>query len=186
MALVLMLTLLAMTPLTALAQASTQPAVAPSAGASAAGSVAPQPASAQASQAGPTVRALPTPVGGNITPPAQEPVSIFAWLLIGLAVLWFFAAMVGITRRMSRPRGMLASPLPPQESDRNYLSFLLPLAALVTVGIIVGIWGMLFLWTSHESELYPLAIDLFVVCFVMLIATLAALKGGGQPRAEVH
>jgi len=50
----------------------------------------------------------------------------------------------------------------------------------------VTIWGVLFLATSHVSELYPLAIDLFVVCLVMLIATVAALRSGAPSRTEVH
>jgi hypothetical protein len=154
--------------------------------ASNAGSAAPSAGTASPSASAPTVRALPTPVGGNTPQQQQEPTSLFAYFLIALAVVWFFAALAGITKLMSRPRGMLPTMMPAQESDRTFLSFIMPFAALLTVAVIVTIWGLIFLETSHASELYPLAIDLFVVCFVMLIATVAALRGGSQPRSEVH
>ena len=79
-----------------------------------------------------------------------------------------------------------AASVPEPEMDRPFLSFIMPFAALVSVAIVVTVWGLIFLQTSHISELYPLAIDLFVVCLVMLIATVASLRGGRQPRAEVH
>jgi hypothetical protein len=158
-----------------------------SASPSAAGSAAPA-ASTAAQSAAPSaspVRAVPTPVGGNAPKETIESMSWFAYLLIVLAVIWFVAAIIGIVRLLSRPRTMEAA-LPPPERDRPFLSFFMPLGALVTVFIILSIWGLLFLWVSHYSELYPLAIDLFVVCLVMLIATIAALREGGQPRSEVH
>jgi hypothetical protein len=142
---------------------------------------------APAAASAPAVRGLPTPVGGNAPRAAQEPVPLFAYLLIVLGAVWFFAAIAGIVRLLSRPRsGPYAASVPEPEMDRPFLSFIMPFAALVTVAIVVTVWGLIFLQTSHISELYPLAIDLFVVCLVMLIATVASLRGGRQPRAEVH
>ncbi|HEY8695054.1 MAG TPA: hypothetical protein VIR57_20175 [Chloroflexota bacterium] len=163
------------------APGAAQPPTAASASAASAGSVAPAAASA------PAVRGLPTPVGGNAPRAAQEPVPLFAYLLIVLGAVWFFAAIAGIVRLLSRPRsGPYAASVPEPEMDRPFLSFIMPFAALVSVAIVVTVWGLIFLQTSHISELYPLAIDLFVVCLVMLIATVASLRGGRQPRAEVH
>jgi hypothetical protein len=182
-------------PSPAQAPGAVQPPAGASASAAAAGSAAPTSGEASAQAASSTspvpseapARALPTPVGGNTPQEQQEPLPYFAYLLIILGVVWFFAAMAGIVRLMSRPRSpaYLAS-VPEAEQDRPFLSFIMPFGALITVAIVVTIWGMVFLQTSHISELYPLAIDLFVVCLVMLIATAAALKGGGQPRTEVH
>ena len=202
--------LLALTPAAALAQASAPASPAQGASASAKPSVgggalpgsAPASASAVASAAastgeasaaasaapsGPAVRGVPTPVGGNAPKESVEPKPYFAYLLIVLGGIWFFAAIAGIVRLMSRPRGVAyTAAVPDAERDRPFLSFIMPFGALITVAIIVTVWGVLFLATSHLSELYPLAIDLFVVCLVMLIATVAALRGGARPGTEVH
>src|SRR6185312_3370562 len=160
-------------------QAEGAQAASPSAAASEA------PSTASPSASAPTVRAVPTPLGGNAEVQTREPLPLFAYLLIILGALWFFAALAGIMRLLSRPRTMMEA-LPPAERDRPFLSFFMPLGALITVAVILSAWGLLFLWTAHFSEIYPLAIDLFVVCLVMLIATVAALKGGGQTHTEVH
>ncbi len=165
---------------------STVPSAAPSAAGSAqpsAGESAPASASASAS---PATRAAPTPVGGNAPTTQQEPLSYLAYLLIVLAVIWFIAALVGIVRLLIRPPAGQAAFIPDPEKDRPFLSFIMPFAALVTVGVIVTIWGVLFLWVSHYSEIGVLAIDLFVVCFVMLIATILALRASRQAPTGVH
>ena len=157
------------------------------ASASAVASAAASTGGASASASAPAVRGVPTPVGGNAPKELPEPTPYFAYLLIVLGGIWFFAAIAGIVRLMSRPRGVAyTADIPDAERDRPFLSFIMPFGALITVAVIVTIWGLLFLQTSHLSELYPLAIDLFVVCLVMLIATVAALRGGGQARTEVH
>jgi hypothetical protein len=212
LALLLALCLMALCPAAALAQASAPPSPGQAAGASAgpagaAGAAQPsaatkpsgeaQPAAASAAPAAsgasaPAVRAVPTPVGGNLTEPKSEPVSIFAWLLIALAAIWFIAAIIGIIRLLSRPRAYAAA-MPPAEQDRTFLTFIMPFAALVTVFAILSAFGLLFLWLARispkmfDTEIYPLIVDLVIVCGVMFLATVAALKSsGGQHQTEVH
>jgi len=166
---------------------STGEASAAAAGSPAAVAAAQSPAASAPAASAPAVRGLPTPVGGNAPKEAQEPVPLFAYLLIALGIIWFFAAIAGIARLLSRPRGVAyTAGVPPLEQDRPYLSFIMPFVALISVGLIVTAWGLIFLQTSHISEVYPLAIDLFVVCLVMLIATVASLRGGRPPQIEVH
>jgi len=62
----------------------------------------------------------------------------------------------------------------------------MPFGALITVAIIVVVFGTSFLQLSHISDIYPLAVDLAVVCLVMLIATVAAMRGGSQHSSAVH
>jgi hypothetical protein len=185
--LIAILTFLALllTPLSAFAQASAPASAAgsPAASASAPASAAPTSASAAAS---PATRAAPTPVGGNAPTTQQEPLSYFAYLLIALAAIWFIAALVGIVRLLIRPPAGQAELISDPERDRPFLSLIMPFAALLTVAVIVVGWGVLFLWVSSFSEIGVLAIDLFVVCFVMLIATLMALRGSKPTQTGVH
>ncbi|HVA24406.1 MAG TPA: hypothetical protein VMW62_08435 [Chloroflexota bacterium] len=168
-------------------EASAAAAGSPAAVAAAQSPAASAPAASAPAASAPAVRGLPTPVGGNAPKEAQEPVPLFAYLLIALGIIWFFAAIAGIARLLSRPRGVAyTAGVPPLEQDRPYLSFIMPFVALISVGLIVTAWGLIFLQTSHISEVYPLAIDLFVVCLVMLIATVASLRGGRPPQIEVH
>ena len=153
-----------------------------------------QPAGAPASaSAAPAPAGVATPVGSN--PPQEKPegLSIFAYLLIVLAGVWLLASIAGIIRLMMRPtKGPYAAPMPPSERDRHFLSFGMPFQALLTVAVIVVAWGVLFLYLASispkvfDTDLYPFAVDLFVVCLVMLIATIAALRGGSQTGTEVH
>ncbi|HLG71163.1 MAG TPA: hypothetical protein VK009_12125 [Chloroflexota bacterium] len=159
------------------------------ASASAAGGAAPASGEASASAAAsvPAARALPTPVGANPTQETKEPLNWFAYLLIILAGVWFIAAIAGIIRLVTRPVSpAAAAAIPDAERDRPFLSFIMPFGALITVAIIVTCWGVLFLWLSSINEVYTLAVDLFVVCFVMLVATLMALAGGRKRPTEVH
>jgi hypothetical protein len=141
------------------------------------------PAAAPASPAAaPAPGGVATPVGSNpiTASESQEPVSYFAYLLIALAVIWFLAAIAGIVRLLLRPQtGPFAAPMPPNELDRPYLTFILPFASILTVAVIVVGFGTLFLGLSTISDVYPLAVDLFIVCLVMLIATTLALR---RPR----
>ncbi|GEM_PF-5878859 len=162
------------------------------AGALAALVIAPAAALAQASSAAsvsPAASVPPgvaTPVGANPAVQQQEPVSMFAYLLIALAVLWFLIAVAGIIRLMTTPaRGPYAQ-LPPSEADRHFLSFGMPFVTIITVAIIVGFWGILFLFIGSYSEVYTLAVDLLVVCGVMLIATMAALRASRQHRSALQ
>src|SRR5579884_2270740 len=142
---------------------------------------------------GPTVRGLPTPVGSNLPPQQPEPLSLLAYLLIALAVVWFVAAIVGIVRLLMRPtRGPYAVAYPEPEQDRPFLSLIMPFGALITVAIIVTIFGVSFLMLARispkmfDTEIYPLAVDLFIVCFVMFVATILALRGSKAEHPEVH
>jgi len=191
--------LLAFTPVAAYAQASAPPS--PSQGAAAAASA--QPASApgavqpgtaaSAAASAPAVRGLPTPVGANLPPGQPEPLSLLAYLLIALAIVWFVAAIVGIVRLLMRPQqGPYAVAVPEPERDRPFLSFIMPFTALITVAIIVTVFGVSFLFLARispkifDTEVYPLAVDLFIVCFVMMVATILALRGGKDQHTEVH
>jgi len=126
-------------------------------------------------------------VGANPPKEQPEPISYFAYLLIVLAGIWFIGAIVGVMRLLMRPpRGPYPVTLPPNEADRPFLTLVLPFAALLTVAVIVVGFGTLFLGLSTISDIYPLAVDLFIVCLVMFIASILALRGSrGQP-AEVH
>jgi len=148
---------------------------------------APQPSAAAAPQG------VATPVGANAPPPTQEPMSLFAYLLIALAIVWFVAAIAGIVRILMRPqRGPFAVPMPAQEQDRGFLSFIMPFGALITVAIIVVAFGSLFLWLASisprafDTEIYPFAVDLFIIAFVMFVATMLHLRGGGRSGSAVH
>ncbi|MBV8083650.1 MAG: hypothetical protein JO247_02430 [Chloroflexi bacterium] len=135
-----------------------------------------------------------TPVGANAPQEQQEPISLFAYLLIALAIVWFLAAIGGIIRIMTRPtRGPYAQPLTPAESDRGFLTFVMPFIALITVAIIVVVFGTLFLWLAgisprmFDTEIYPVIVDLFIIAFVMFVATMLALRQpGGQSSNAVH
>lgn len=201
---VLTVGLLTMSPLSAQAQTASSAPASPAQAASASPSPAQAPGAPQPSTAAGSAQAsgqpaasgpagVATPVGSN--PPQEKPegLPILAYLLIILAGVWFLAAIAGIIRLLARPTtGPYAVPLPPSETDRHFLSFVMPFGAIVTVGIILVAFGSLFLWLASispkafDTEIYPLAVDLFIVCFVMLVATVLALRGGGQPRTEVH
>jgi hypothetical protein len=170
--------LLALAPVSVFAQASAPPASAPAASAAA---------------SAPAVRGLPTPVGANLPPGQPEPLSLLAYLLIALAIVWFAAAIVGIVRLLMRPQqGPYAVAVPEPERDRPFLSFIMPFTALITVAIIVTVFGVSFLFLARispkifDTEVYPLAVDLFIVCFVMMVATILALRGGKDQHTEVH
>jgi len=204
LAAVLALILIALTPLAALAQATSAGSSAAASGAPASASAAaanspaasvsaPAAASAQPAAAGASAGAstapagVATPVGSNPPKETPESLSLLAYLLIVLAGIWFLAAIAGIIRLLMRPtRGPYAVPLAPSEQDRHFLSFVMPFGALITVAIIVVVFGTSFLQLSHISDIYPLAVDLAVVCLVMLIATVAAMRGGSQHSSAVH
>jgi hypothetical protein len=183
-------------PSPAQAPGAVQPPAAASAPPSAAASAQPasEPAPAQpAASTGPTVRGLPTPVGSNLPPQQPEPLSLLAYLLIALAVVWFVAAIVGIVRLLMRPtRGPYAVAYPEPEQDRPFLSLIMPFGALITVAIIVTVFGVSFLMLARispkifDTEIYPLAVDLFIVCFVMFVATVLASRGSKAEHPEVH
>jgi hypothetical protein len=156
------------------------------------------PGQAAAPSANPSAAAAPapagvaTPVGANAPKQTEEPTSLFAYLLIALAVVWFLGAIGGIARILTRPRGLYPQPLPATESDRVFLSFLMPFVALLTVIVILVAFGVLFLWLasisprSFDTEVYPFAVDLFIICFVMFVATMLALRDGGKKPSAVH
>jgi hypothetical protein len=169
------------------AAGSAAPSGQPAAG-SASPAAVPASAAASAQPAG-----VATPVGSNPPQESVESQPYFAYLLIILAGIWFLAAIAGIIRLLIRPTtGPYAVPLPPPEQDRHFLSFVMPFVAIITVFVILIAFGSLFLWLASisprafDTEILPLAVDLFIVCFVMLVATVLALRGSGQPQTEVH
>jgi len=159
------------------ASASTAPSASASAGAS---PVASTPASPAA------VVAASQPVGANAPTEKREPISLFAYLLIALAAIWFLYAIYKIIRLLLRPPAASIMQLPPAETGRGFLSFVMPYLAIACVlALIVG-WGKLFLWAATYSDWYTLGVDLFVICAVMAIAAFAATKGSGGPGPAVH
>ncbi|MGH2364211.1 MAG: hypothetical protein ACRDGF_01640 [Chloroflexota bacterium] len=124
-------------------------------------------------------------MGANAPTEKPEPISLFAYLLIALAAIWFLYAIYKIIRLLLRPPAA-SMELPPAESGRGFLSFVMPYLAIACVlALIVG-WGKLFLWAGTFSDWYTLGVDLFVICLVMAIAAFAATKGSGGRGAAVH
>ncbi|MHB8618796.1 MAG: hypothetical protein ACYDAG_04360 [Chloroflexota bacterium] len=137
-----------------------------------------------------------TPVGSNIQKVQPEPVSLFAYALIVVAALWLVFSLIGIVRLLTRPgvRGLggsyypvSAADIPPAEKGRGFLSFGAPFVVLACVFVLVVGWGNLFL---ALPELYTLVGDFLIICLVMGIATLLALRGGasgsGSGHSELH
>jgi hypothetical protein len=174
------------------AQPSTAGGSAAASGQPAAGSASPAAAPASAA-ASPAPAGAATPVGSNPPKETVESLPLLAWLLIVLAAIWFVAAIAGIIRLLMRPTtGPYAVALPAPEQDRHFLSFIMPFGAIITVFVILVCFGTLFLWLAgispkaFDTEIYPLAVDLFIVCFVMFVATMLVLRGSRQSHSEVH
>ena len=155
------------------------PAASPAVGTPVPANPAAQPSAAAKAPPAGLVAGVPTPVGANVPKETAPPTSLFAYLLIILAAIWFALALIGIYRLLTQPRyrGPYPVELPPSETSRSFLSFGMPFLALICLAIIIGAWGILFLQLARLGELYPLAVDLLIICLVMFVATFLALRG---------
>ncbi len=154
---------------------SASAAPAASVGAPAAASAAPAPAASAGK-----------PVGAIVPTETLQQPNFLVYLLVALAALFAIYAILNMLRLLFAPPPAVVAAMPPAETGRAFLSFVMPFLAIIVVLGVVICWGELFLWAASFSEWYTLGIDLFVVCLVMAIATLMAMRTSRGGDSAVH